>query len=106
MKKIIACMVLVFAVSLVLPAYAQQKFGYSAGAYSELGANETYLERVSDWFATAGKTREEKILIKSQRRAARKMANIQKTIARKKKEIARQEKKAMKELKERERKAD
>ena len=94
-------MVLVFAVSLTLPAYAQQKVGYSTGAYSELGADETYLERVSDWFATAGKTREEKILIKSRRRAARRMANTQKTIARKKKEIARQKKKAMKELKKR-----
>lgn len=104
MKNTIASVLLVFLISIVLPAYAQQKTGYSTGAYSELGTDDTYLERVSDWFATAGKSREEKILILSQRRANRKMADTQKKITRKKKEIEKKKKKAIKDLEERKRK--
>lgn len=95
MKKIAAITVIIFLVSSTPMVYAQQKGGYSAVAYSELDADDTYLDRVSDWFATVGKSREERILIKSRRRAARKMADTQKKIARKKKEIERQKKKAM-----------
>ena len=99
MKKVVICIVIIFLISFTPSVNAQQGYGYSTGAYSELGADDTYLERVSDWFATNGKSREEKILIKSRRRAARKMAKTQKDIARKKKEIERLKKKAMEEHK-------
>jgi len=95
MKRIVVGAVIILSISLTPTVYAQQGYGYSSKAYSELGADETYLERVSDWFAITGKSREEKILIKSRRRAARKMAKTQKDIARKKKEIERSKKKAM-----------
>lgn len=87
--------------SLVPSADAQirSKDGYTAGAYSELGADDTYLERMSDWVATVGRSKEEKAVIKSRRRAARKMNKIQRTIARKKKEIAKKKKRAMREFK-------
>ncbi len=102
MVKIFTSMVLVLSISLAVPAYAQQGYGYSAGAYSELETKRTYLQRASDWVATVGKSKKEKILIRSRRRAARKMANTQKEIARKKKEIEKKKKKARQQFKERE----
>ncbi len=96
MKKIAVSVIFVFLISSTSVGYAQQRGGYSTGAYSEIGADDTYLDRMSDWFATAGKSRDEKILIKSRRRRERKMANHRKAIARKKKEIAKQKKEAMK----------
>ena len=102
--KIIIGLSLISLMSSVFPADAQlrSKGGYSSGAYSELGAEETYLERMSDWFATVGKSKEEEAIIKSRRRTARKMNKIQRTIAQKKKEIAKKKKKAMREFKQRE----
>ena len=90
MKRFIAGIVFVVFIISTPTVYAQRRGGYSTGAYSEVGADDSYLERVSDWFATAGKSRDEKILIKSRRRAARKIAATQKEIARKKKEIEKQ----------------
>ena len=95
MKRIAVGLLFISLISSASMGYAQQKGGYSTGAYSELGADDSYLDRVSDWFATAGKSHEEKALIKSRRRAMRKRADSQKAIARKKKEIAKRKKEAM-----------
>ena len=97
-----ALCVLLMMPALSVVAQAGDKDGYSTGAYSELEAGESYLERVSDWFATVGKSEEEKAVIKSQRRAVRKIKDAQKAIAQKKKEIIKKKKKAMQEIKERE----
>ncbi len=87
MKKSVAGSILaLLLISSTFPAYAQQ--GYSTGAYSEQIDKKSYLQRISDWFATSGKTREEKALIRVQRRTARKITNARKIIAQKKKEIA------------------
>jgi hypothetical protein len=103
-KNFTIAVLLVLLLGIVSYADAQQnsKDGYGTGAYSELGADETYLERASDWFAIVGKTKEEKALIKSQRRAARKISNSRKMIIQKKKEIEKKKRNAMRELKERE----
>ena len=88
MKVIAAAFIIIFVTGASLPAYSQKNDGaYTTGAYSELNTERTYLERVSDWFATVGKSNEEKALIMSRRRAGRKIADAQKAIARKKKEI-------------------
>ena len=95
MKEFAVGVLFVFLVSLAPMGYAQPSGGYSTGAYSELGADDSYLDRVSDWFATVGKTTDEKRVIKARRRAARKRADSQKVMARKKKEIAKQKREAM-----------
>ena len=91
MKIAVTCLVSIFIINLSVPAYSQKR--YSSGAYSELSAERTYLQRVSDWFATVGKTQEEKAVILSQRQAKRNIVNKQKMIERKKKEIEKQKKK-------------
>lgn len=82
---------------LVASADAQitNKGGYSSGAYSELGADDTYLERVSDWLATAGRSEEEKAVIKSRRRALRKINKIQKATVQKMRAIEKQKREVM-----------
>ncbi len=94
MRKIAVSVLFVFLISLAPMGYAQPRGGYSTGAYSELGADDSYMDRVSDWFATAGKSYEEKVLIKSRRRAARKKKENRKAITRKKKEIAKRKREA------------
>ncbi|HQP10249.1 MAG TPA: hypothetical protein PKV41_02555 [Candidatus Omnitrophota bacterium] len=84
-KTVIMVILMALAYYSPQPGLAQ----YSTGAYSEVGASDTSVERVSDWLATLGKTEEEKILIKSRRRVARKIKKAQASIARKKKEIER-----------------
>jgi hypothetical protein len=101
--KIITGITLIALMSSVSSARAQlaAKGGYTTGAYSELDAGDTYLDRLSDWFATVGKSREEKAIIKSRRRAVRRIKDTQKSVARKKKEIEKKKKKAMRKLKQR-----
>ena len=106
MKRITIGVICLVLISLTPAVNAQKQAGYSSGAYSELGADDTYLDRVSDWFATVGKSREEKILIKSRRRSARKMENMQKEIARKRKEIEKKKKKAMQQYEESKKRAN
>ena len=69
------------------PAYAQ----YSSTAYGGT-KDDTIFSRVSDWFATAGKTQKEKYLIKAQRRADRKIKKAKKAIARRKRALAKKRK--------------
>lgn len=102
MKKIVIGALLVFLMSSAFPVYAQ--YGYTSGAYEELDAGRSYFQRMSDWFATVGKSREEKALIKSRRRTTRKINNAKKAIARKKKEIAKKKRQLKKQAEIRKRK--
>jgi len=97
MKKIIS-LVLILAFALSIPvAYAEK--GASEAAYEHANANAIF-NRVSDWFATIGKTEAEKKQILVERKAKRKKIQAE-TEAKKKKEEAlkkaEEKKKAMKE---------
>ena len=83
MKSRIVCLIIAFLINSVLPAYA----GYSSTAYGGT-KDETMLSRVSDWFATVGKSQDEKYIIKAQRRAERKKRKAMKAIAENKKKLA------------------
>ena len=82
-------MLILLLLGLSVPGYAAKK-GYTSGAYSELNRNDSFFDRLSDWFATTGKSREERIIIKSRRRTARRMNDARKSIVRKKREIMKQ----------------
>lgn len=98
LRKFIIVLLFCLAVNAALPVYSQQG-GYSTGAYSKLEADDSYFNRVSDWFATLGKTEDEKALIKSRRRAARRMIKNQEAIAHKKNEIIKKKKQALEKIK-------
>ncbi|MBN1868969.1 MAG: hypothetical protein JW847_00100 [Candidatus Omnitrophica bacterium] len=100
-------MIVCFAVSLLAVVWPMGASwadggGYSTGAYSELEANETYWDKISDWFATAGMSEEEKAVIKSRRRAMRKYSDSQKAVLRKKKEIIKKKRQALEKLRNKE----
>jgi hypothetical protein len=89
MKRIFIGIAFIVLMNSIGVGDARSQVRYSTGAYSEVGADDTSLERLSDWWATIGMTEEEKAVIKSQRRAERKIREAQKNIIRKKKEIER-----------------
>ena len=102
---IVVCLCLM-NVSVLVSAQQKNSGGYSTGAYSELGNNDSFFDRLSDWFATVGKSGEEKAVIKSQRRAIRKIKDAQKMTEQKKKTILKAKKKFQKELKAKENQTD
>ena len=84
MKKITAVFLTAALIVTAPTAQAQvttRKYGYTQ--------KESFFNRISDWFATTGKSQEEKYLIKKNRRAARNIKKIKSDIARKKKQMAR-----------------
>jgi hypothetical protein len=83
LKILLAVLILLSA----LPAYAQSGSNAYGGS-----AGDTILDKTGDWFATVGKSQEEKYRIKVERRAARKIKKAQKKIVKKKKDIAAQKK--------------
>jgi hypothetical protein len=100
MRKVIA-IVLVLAIALAAaPAYAAPKGvkGASASAY-EHASDEAVFHRVGDWFATRGKTPEEKQTILTERKAKRTAKRAEKEAAKAKKEAASAQKKLEKEMK-------
>lgn len=87
MKKVLTVPIMVFALMASSPTYAQRGSNAYGGA-----AEETVLDKTGDWFATVGKSQEEKNRIKLERRAARKIKKAQKAIEKKKKQITAQKK--------------
>lgn len=87
MKKISVGLVTVLVMFSALTAGAQVTTKLNKGA-----PKEPLFTRLSDWFATVGKTQEEKYIINKNRRAARKLKKAKKDIARKKKQVDKQKK--------------
>ena len=79
MKKLLALFFTLLFMMSTTPIYAQAYGGAS---------NETTLNRMADWFATIGKSQEEKYRIKHERRTARKIDRAKKRIAKQKRDIA------------------
>ncbi|MEA3488770.1 MAG: hypothetical protein U9R44_00305 [Candidatus Omnitrophota bacterium] len=97
MKRILT-LLLVFTIVLgTVPAYAAQKGskGASATAY-EHASDEAVFHRVGDWFATRGKSEEEKQAILAERKAKRAAKRAQKEAARQKKIAEKEARKAQK----------
>jgi len=54
--------------------------------------DETTFNRITDWFATVGKSQEEKYRIKHERRTARKIIRAKKRIVKQKRNLAKKKK--------------
>jgi len=83
MKKLLTLFLALLFFTSTIPVYAQ----YSSKAY---GGNKdvTTFNRVTDWFATVGKSQEEKYRIKHERKTARKISRAKKRIAKRKRDFA------------------
>jgi len=100
MKKIIA-IILVLSFALGVPAFAAQEGAKGASATAmEKASDEAVFHRVGDWFATRGKTAEEKKAIIAERKAVRAAQRAQKEVEKQKKNLEKVMKKSQKQAKE------
>ena len=72
----------------VLLSAAERTYAQVTTTANRQASRETFFNRVSDWFATVGKSEQEEILIRKNRRAQRKTARAKKEIQSRRKEIA------------------
>ncbi len=98
MKKFLIGIVAVAFLLSGVPAFAQK--GANAKAY-EHASDEAVFNRIGDWFATIGKTDEEKETIIAERKAKRATERAEKEAQKAKKEAEKKAEKAKKEAKER-----
>ena len=98
MKKLVAITVILALVLCVVPAFAARgEKGASAKAY-EKASDEAIFHRVGDWFATRGKSEEERNAILAERKAKRAAKRIEKEAEKKKKQLEKEAKKKKKQL--------
>jgi len=86
MKKLLVLLLTLLFMASTMPVYAQFTTR-NTGA-----KNETIYNRMTDWFATVGKSQEEKYRIMHQRRTTRKINKAKKRIAKQKRDIAKKKK--------------
>jgi hypothetical protein len=103
MRRVLAIVLVLFlfiGVVGITPVYAQAKKGASARAY-ERASDEAVFHRIGDWFATRGKSEEEKEKIVAERKAKRAAARAQKEAEKRKRKLEKDAKEAQKKLQER-----
>jgi hypothetical protein len=100
MKKIAVLILCSLALTAVItPAHAVKgRKGASDEAY-EHASDQAIFNRVGDWFATLGKTEEEKEAIISERKSKREAARIKKETGKKQRELQRNQEKEQREIK-------
>lgn len=98
MKKVMAIFVAITLIAGSATAFAAQKGakGASAKAY-EHASDQAIFNRVSDWFATRGKSEEEKSAILQERSAIRAQKRAEKETRRAGKEVKKEQKRIRKE---------
>jgi len=101
MRRVVVCiLVLTFVVGMgVVPAFAQRgQKGPSARAV-ERASDEAVFHRIGDWFATRGKSEDEKKAMLAERKTKRAAERAQKEAEKKKREMEGEAKKAQKQVK-------
>lgn len=96
MKKRATLLLLMLCVSAAPPSYAEKEKGASPQAY-EHASEQAVFVRVSDWFATLGKSEEEKNSILAQRKAERAAKRAEQEAAKGLKQAEKEMEKAQKE---------
>jgi len=98
-KRIIAFVLILSLLVGASPAFAARtKKGASQKAYAS-ASDEAVFYRVGDWFATVGKSEDEKSAIIAQRKAKRTAQCAQKELEKKKRQAQKEAKKTQKKLK-------
>ncbi|NQT32049.1 MAG: hypothetical protein HQ594_00065 [Candidatus Omnitrophica bacterium] len=99
MKKLIVLLMVFVFVAGTVPAFAARDIkGASPKAYGQ-ASDEAVFNRVGDWFATVGKSDEEKQAIIAQRKVERAKKKAMKEAEKKKKQMEKQAKKSQKQAK-------
>jgi len=100
MKKVLAVLVCMIMLAGVQPVYAAPDGTKGASARAvENASDEAVFHRMGDWFATVGKSDEEKAMIKAKRREERRMRKQEKEAKKQAKKMEKQGDDAMKSMK-------
>ncbi len=78
MKKVLVAIFAVMFVLSAVPSFAAFEMKGAVAPAVQQAGNESALDKVGDWFATRGKTPEEKTVILNQRRADRAVKEAEK----------------------------
>lgn len=99
MKKIVVFLIALSLVAIYCPAYSAPlgEKGASPSAY-EHASDQSIFNRTTDWFATVGKSPEEKEKIKAERSAQRAAKRAEKEAKKAQKELEKKSKEAGKEV--------
>lgn len=93
MKKVLACVVIAIFMLSSLPVFAAEKGSKGASAQAcERASDQSVFNRVGDWFATIGKSDEEKAAILIERKAKRAAEKAEKKAQKAKKKIEKKHK--------------
>ena len=99
MRKLVAIIIVLALVTVSVPAFAAKgQKGASAKAYAQ-ASDEAVFHRVGDWFATRGKSDQEKKAIITERKAKRAAARTEKEARKQQKKLQKAAKKKQKQLK-------
>jgi cyclophilin family peptidyl-prolyl cis-trans isomerase len=99
MKKILISILAITLLVSTIPAFCAQGRKGASDRALERASDEAIFHRVADWFATRGKSPEEKEEIIAERKAERAAARAKKEAEKKKKQLEKEAKKRQKKLK-------
>ncbi len=107
MKKVLMTVLMLGCVAIAMPALAQETAtkGASAEAY-EHASDEAIFNRTADWFATVGKSDEEKAKILAERKAERTVKKTEQEAKKAQKKAEQEAKRAQQRVKEEAQKAE
>ena len=100
MRRFIVFVLILSFISLVTPVYAAKGRKGASDSALEHASEEAIFHRVGDWFATVGKSEEEKKAIIAERKAKRAAARAQKKAEKEKKRVEKEAKKTGSKIKE------
>lgn len=98
MRKILICVLAVILLISNMPVFAAQGRKGASDRALERASDEAIFHRVGDWFATRGKSEEEKEAIIAERKAKRAQAKAEKIAAKQKKKMEKKAEKVQEEM--------
>lgn len=98
MKKFLVLIVLLSIIATSMPVFAAQGRKGASDMAMQKASDESVFNRTSDWFATRGKSENEKKAILAERKTKRAAEKAQKQAEKKKKEMEKKAKKAQRSM--------
>ena len=104
MRKVIALLVVFGLLAGIAPVYAAKDRRGASDQAIEKASDQAIFHRITDWFATRGKSKEEKEAIIAERKAERAAKRAQKEARKQDKKLQKKARKAQKKIKPRKKK--
>jgi len=100
MRRILTAVIVISLILTSVPVFAAQGRKGASDRALERASDEAIFHRVGDWFATIGKSEEEKEAIIAERKAKRAAKRVQKELEKQERKAGKEAEKAEKKMKE------